>query len=94
MKHAVTLAFAAALVVSACAQQKKPTFDPARLSAHVKALSADEFEGRAPDSPGEAKTVEYLTRAFQEAGLLPGGDLKDGQYLKRKISPAILERTK
>jgi Zn-dependent M28 family amino/carboxypeptidase len=79
VKYAVTLAFAAALVVSACAQQKKPTFDPARLSADVKALSADEFEGRAPDSPGEAKTVEYLTRAFQEAGLLPGGDLKDGQ---------------
>lgn len=45
-----------------------------RLSAIVKTLASDEFEGRAPGGPGEAKTIAYLTRQFQSLGLEPGGD--------------------
>ncbi|HNH30608.1 MAG TPA: peptidase M20, partial [bacterium] len=66
------------MILSSCAQ-KPPTFDTYRLSAEVKTLSSDAFEGRGPDTPGEIKTVEYITREFKDAGLLPGGDLKDGQ---------------
>ena len=78
MKYLVALAFGAAFVLSSCAQ-KRPAFDAGRLSADVKELSSDAFEGRSPDTPGETKTVDYITRAFEDAGLAPGGDLKDGQ---------------
>jgi Zn-dependent M28 family amino/carboxypeptidase len=46
---------------------------PARLSADVKTLASDAFEGRAPGTPGEAKTVEWLVAQFKAAGLQPGG---------------------
>jgi len=78
VKHVHAFTLGAALVLSSCAQ-KPPTFDTYRLSAEVKTLSSDAFEGRGPDTPGEIKTVEYITREFKDAGLLPGGDLKDGQ---------------
>jgi Zn-dependent M28 family amino/carboxypeptidase len=55
-----------------------PAFDPQRLSQHVKILSSDEFEGRGPNTPGEAKTVAYLIEQFKAAGLAPGGDLVKG----------------
>jgi Zn-dependent M28 family amino/carboxypeptidase len=35
-------------------------------------LASDEFEGRGPATPGEERTVEYLTREFQALGLEPG----------------------
>ena len=52
--------------------------DPARLSAHVKTLASDAFEGRGPATAGEVKTVAYLTEQMKAAGLSPGGDLKNG----------------
>jgi Zn-dependent M28 family amino/carboxypeptidase len=42
------------------------------LLAHVGDLAADSMEGRAPGTPGEEKTVAYLTRRFQALGLQPG----------------------
>lgn len=78
VKNTLAFAFASVLVLSSCAPEP-PAFDTGRLSADVKALSSDEFEGRSPDTPGETKTVDYITRAFEAAGLSPGGDLKDGQ---------------
>ena len=38
----------------------------------TRTLSSDEFEGRAPGTPGEAKTVAYLVERFSAAGLQPG----------------------
>ena len=37
----------------------------------VKTLASDEFEGRAPLSDGETKTVAYLVKQFREMGLQP-----------------------
>ncbi len=37
----------------------------ARLLAWVTALASDEFEGRAPGTPGETKTVAYLIEQFR-----------------------------
>jgi Zn-dependent M28 family amino/carboxypeptidase len=48
--------------------------DPARLTAHVKVLASDDFEGRAPASPAEPKVVEYIIEQMMAAGLSPGGD--------------------
>lgn len=50
----------------------QPPLSAAALSAHVKTLASDAFEGRAPASPGEMKTIEYLTTQFRTAGLEPG----------------------
>ncbi len=38
---------------------------------HIETLSSDEFGGRAPASPGEQLTVDYLTDAFSGLGLEP-----------------------
>ena len=42
------------------------------LAEHVKVLSSDEFEGRAPVSEGEEKTVQYLEAEFKKLGAQPG----------------------
>jgi len=44
------------------------------LSRHVQVLASDEFEGRAPASAGEQRTVAYLSEQFRAAGLQPGGE--------------------
>ncbi|MBI4371493.1 MAG: M28 family peptidase [Elusimicrobia bacterium] len=48
------------------------------LMRHIRVLSADEFEGRAPASRGEDLTVRYLTEQFQALGLAPGNP--DGSF--------------
>ena len=45
-----------------------------RLSAIVKTLASNEFEGRAPGTPGGKKTVKYLIEQFSALGLEPGGN--------------------
>jgi Zn-dependent M28 family amino/carboxypeptidase len=52
----------------------------ARLLARTKILASDEFEGRAPGSPGEEKTVAYLVGEFKKMGLAPGNP--DGTYIQ------------
>ncbi len=47
--------------------------DPARLSATIRTISGDDFEGRGPATPAEAKTVDYIAKQFAAAGLQPGG---------------------
>src|SRR5690606_14864198 len=48
--------------------------DPDALSQHVRVLASDEFEGRAPASAGEHRTVDYLAEQFRKSGLQPGGE--------------------
>jgi Zn-dependent M28 family amino/carboxypeptidase len=56
-----------------------PTFDTQRLAATVQSLSSDAFEGRGPATPGETKTIDYIAKQMQAAGLAPGGDLENGK---------------
>ncbi len=42
------------------------------LHKHTKILASDAFEGRAPATEGEEKTVNYLQQAFAGLGLKPG----------------------
>ena len=44
----------------------------ATLQDVTRMLSSDEFEGRAPGSPGEEKTIKLMTERFAAAGLKPG----------------------
>jgi Zn-dependent M28 family amino/carboxypeptidase len=73
---AIILSFAASAVAE---KTVAPTFDPKRMSDEDKTLSSDAFEGRGPNTPGETKTIDYVTEQMKAAGLVPGGDLKDGK---------------
>ncbi len=46
---------------------------PAELSATVKEIASDPYGGRAPGTPGEAKTIAYLVARFKTLGLQPAG---------------------
>ena len=74
---AVTLLLAGAASIGVA--QTAPSFDPARIDAHIKTLSSDEYEGRGPATAGEQKTVAYLVQQLQAAGLEPGGEVVNGQ---------------
>ncbi|WP_298577584.1 M28 family metallopeptidase [uncultured Luteimonas sp.] len=52
----------------------KPEIDADDLRTLVTTLASDEFEGRAPGSAGEEKTVEYIKAQYERIGLKPGGD--------------------
>ena len=77
--HSKTLV---ALLVAAsvpAAGQTIPSFDPARLSEHVRVLGSDAFEGRGVNTRAEKKTVDYIVSQFKAAGVQPGGDLVKGK---------------
>jgi Zn-dependent M28 family amino/carboxypeptidase len=50
------------------------------LLRRTEVLAHDSMEGRAPGTPGEAKTVRYLIEEFQRLGLAPGNP--DGTYVQ------------
>jgi Zn-dependent M28 family amino/carboxypeptidase len=71
------LAFAALAAGPALARPAPaPKFSIARVTADVRTLSSDAFEGRGPATAGEKKTVDYIIRQMKAAGLQPGGPLK------------------
>lgn len=44
----------------------------AELHEHIRVLASDEFGGRAPATPGEVLTTDYLQAQFRALGLQPG----------------------
>src|SRR5690554_5904145 len=76
----LTCAFAAALATVACASVPAgPTIaiapgdiSEATMKEVTRTLSTDAFEGRAPGTEGETKTIAYLVEQFERAGLQPG----------------------
>ena len=50
----------------------------ADLRGHIEILASDEFEGRKPGTEGEAKTVQYIAKAWAKAGLQPAA--ADGSW--------------
>jgi Zn-dependent M28 family amino/carboxypeptidase len=86
------LVLTAGLLVAGCAdvgerrqtvtlESARPALEvvtPERLLAHIEVLASDEFEGRAPGTGGEEKTVAYLVEQFEALGLAPGNP--DGSY--------------
>jgi Zn-dependent M28 family amino/carboxypeptidase len=80
-----SIAAAASLLLSlvatvSAAEPAAASITGARLLEHIRVLSSDEFEGRAPGSAGEERTVAYLTEQFKKFGLLPGNP--DGTYVQ------------
>jgi aminopeptidase YwaD len=65
----------------------------ANLQAHVTYLADDRLEGRRTGTAGEKLASDYISQAFQKAGLQPKGD--NGGYLQaftvnegREVNPA------
>lgn len=62
------------------------------LVAHVKTLSSDDFQGRAPATPGGQKTQEYLAKQLSNLGVAPGAP--DGTYFQQvPIVESMVDRT-
>ena len=61
------LAGAVALSLSTAVLAATPVFDPARISADVRELSSDAYEGRSPATEGERRTIAYLSAALAES---------------------------
>jgi len=88
--RAVLLALLMATVVLGCGKEsarpaltlsQMPDVDVNQVMAHTRALSSDEFEGRAPGTKGEELTVAYLIDQFKKMGLQPGNT--DGTFIQR-----------
>ena len=56
-------ATAAQAETAAVAPPAAPAFSEAAYRGHIERLSSDEFEGRAPGTPGEEKTLAYIEQA-------------------------------
>ena len=94
---ASVLGLALAGVTPAAAQQLAAGINPAQVAEHVKVLASDEFEGRAPATKGEEKTIAYIAQEMAKAGVKPGGE-KGGWYqavpmIESTVSPAPLTIT-
>jgi Zn-dependent M28 family amino/carboxypeptidase len=62
------------LFVIGAAPPPAPHVNQQRMSEITKVLASDAFQGRAPGTPGEDKTIPYLIEQFKAAGLEPAGE--------------------
>jgi Zn-dependent M28 family amino/carboxypeptidase len=78
MNLRVALAALALAPLAGCVTPSGPARGPAvsqaTLQRVTQTLSSDEYEGRAPGTPGEQRTVAFLAREFESAGLRPGNE--------------------
>jgi Zn-dependent M28 family amino/carboxypeptidase len=62
------------------------------LTNHIKVLASDEFEGRAPATPGGVKATEYLAKQLAAIGIAPGAP--DGTYFQQvPIVESVADRS-
>ncbi|HTY48111.1 MAG TPA: M28 family peptidase [Steroidobacteraceae bacterium] len=59
------------LLCAAAAWAGEPRFEDANIRTTIRTLSSDEFGGRAPASPGERLTTDYIAGLFERYGLQP-----------------------
>ncbi len=71
---------AAPLAFAAPPESALQSITAAEIMQHVRVLSSDEFEGRGPATPGEEKTIAYLTTQLRQMGLQPGNP--DGTFVQ------------
>ena len=89
------LTLSVATLAAACAKDSAGGASPAAAAAadtaaqaitadgmlqHIRDLSDDSTEGRAPGTPGEQKAIAYMQNQFKAMGLKPGNP--DGTYLQ------------
>jgi Zn-dependent M28 family amino/carboxypeptidase len=67
MRHLLT---ATLLLASTAANAQAVSVDT--MKEVTREISSDAYEGRAPATPAEAKTLAYIVQSFEKAGLKPG----------------------
>ncbi|HEX8261601.1 MAG TPA: M28 family metallopeptidase [Allosphingosinicella sp.] len=103
--RSLAVAAAAALLLAGCATSRgrapaapptNPAISLATLTTVTQILSSDEYEGRAPTTAGEAKTVAYVADRFRKAGLQPGNKgswFQDVPLVESTATPTALTVT-
>ena len=82
MKHLrIAAAVALSCLAAAGLAAQQPPFSADLLRQWLTVISSDEFEGRAPGTRGEDRTVAYLEGEFRRLGLKPGNP--DGTYVQQ-----------
>ncbi|KTE00443.1 peptidase M20 [Sphingopyxis sp. H038] len=71
LRHAAALLLP--LLAIPAAAQNAPGIDAANLTQTVRTLASDQFQGRAPGTIGEERTIGYLIGRLQALGLEPAG---------------------
>jgi hypothetical protein len=66
------LLFAASAVFAQAPARDRPIVAD-DLRRHVQVLASDEFQGRAPATEGETRTINYIVEQFRARGLEPAG---------------------
>ena len=79
MRRTLLSAAAAGLLAQAAAAQA-PRITPAEIDGHLRFLSSDLLEGRAPATRGGRLTAEYIASQLRESGVQPG---VGGSYFQR-----------
>ena len=77
----VALAACSAPKAPATATVSFPSIDGNAVLQHVKVLSSDEYQGRAPGTKGEDLSIAYIEDQFKKTGLKPGNT--DGTYIQK-----------
>ena len=70
----IAMLFLGILNVAALRAEPTVPISAERIRNDVRTLSSDEFLGRGPGEPGEAKATAYIAEAFRAAGLQPAGE--------------------
>jgi len=78
MRNRLAVAVVLSALTWACAESSDSAVEPAAalfnaasIRADVRALSADDMEGRATGTPGEARAADWIESRFREIGLQP-----------------------
>jgi Zn-dependent M28 family amino/carboxypeptidase len=63
---------------------------PEALARHIKVLASDEFEGRAPTTPGGEKARNYIAAEYKRIGLEPvgGSYFQNADMVETTVDPA------
>lgn len=81
-------------VLSAISASEKAPLEgditPAGLARHIEILASDEFEGRAPTTPGGEKTRNYIAGEYKRLGLQPvnGSYFQMAEMVETTVDPA------
>ena len=76
LRHGFALFGLAALAgcATVSARDAAPSISAETLQRVTRMLSSDDYQGRAPGTEGEIRTVALLSREFERAGLRPGNN--------------------
>ena len=73
LRHAAALLLPLLAAPAAAQSSPTPGIDAANLTETVRTLASDQFQGRAPGTTGEERTIGYLIGRLQALGLEPAG---------------------